>query len=75
MITNTRYMKISILSGLLLISISSMLFAQNNTFPVTGNVGIGTSAPQSKLHVFQTQQLGTEESRIREFQRLSNNWL
>ncbi|WP_407427521.1 hypothetical protein [Arcticibacter sp.] len=53
-------MKISILSGLLLTSISSILFAQNNTFPSTGSVGIGTLSPHAKLHVYQSQRLGTE---------------
>jgi len=35
--------------GLCLLSFGS--FAQNNTFPTTGNVGIGTTSPEKKLDV------------------------
>lgn len=35
-------------------------FAQN-TFPQSGNVGIGTTVPETKLHVFQSAKVGVNE--------------
>ncbi|HTG55270.1 MAG TPA: hypothetical protein VL943_03295 [Niabella sp.] len=43
-------MKIAILSSLLL-GILQISNGQNNSFPITGNVGIGTTSPATKLHV------------------------
>jgi hypothetical protein len=31
--------------------IAQISYAQNNTFPTSGNVGVGTTSPQTKLHV------------------------
>jgi hypothetical protein len=36
---------------LLALGISTAVFSQTNTFPSTGNVGIGTTSPLEKLHV------------------------
>jgi len=52
-------MKIRLLCALSFAAIS-IATAQNNTFPATGSVGIGTASPQAKLHVYQSQQLGIE---------------
>ncbi|HEU4555607.1 MAG TPA: hypothetical protein VFS25_22365 [Chitinophaga sp.] len=41
----------SILKALLTLGISTTVFSQTNTFPATGNVGIGTTSPLEKLHV------------------------
>ncbi len=41
----------TLLMPFFLISTASLLFSQTNTFPGTGNVGIGTTNPQSKLTV------------------------
>ena len=35
----------------LLLATLSFTYAQTNTFPTTGNVGIGTDNPQAKLEV------------------------
>jgi len=43
--------KKQILTAFLTVAISSVAMAQTNTFPATGNVGIGTTTPQSKLEI------------------------
>ncbi len=35
----------------IIVFISALIHAQTNTFPAEGNVGIGTTSPQAKLHV------------------------
>lgn len=45
--------KITHISFGLLISVFT--FAQTNTFPTTGNAGIGTTSPQSSLHILSTE--------------------
>ncbi|MBK1442595.1 hypothetical protein JHJ32_21525 [Parapedobacter sp. ISTM3] len=49
------------LTTLLFLSVAVMLgFAQNNTFPTAGNVGIGTSSPQALLHTQLPKSSGPE---------------
>lgn len=36
---------------LLILALPVSLIAQTNTFPTSGNVGIGTLSPNSKLHI------------------------
>jgi len=43
--------KKQILTAFLTVAVSSVAMAQTNTFPATGNVGIGTTTPQSKLEI------------------------
>ena len=52
-----RSEKILILSASILAS-AGLVSAQTNTFPTTGNVGIGTLAPASNLQVIGTTRLG-----------------
>ncbi|MFT3917827.1 hypothetical protein [Cloacibacterium sp.] len=40
-----------ILTTIILLTSMSLMYGQNNTFPTTGNVGIGTANPSSKLDV------------------------
>ncbi len=47
---------IFLFTSFILMSVMSM--AQNNTFPTTGNVGIGTTSPQQKLDVNGTAKVG-----------------
>lgn len=37
---------------LILVAASITAFTQNNTFPSSGNVGIGTSSPSANLHIY-----------------------
>lgn len=43
-----------IISVVSLLVLSIFSFAQDNTFPSTGNVGVGTNSPQRKLHVYES---------------------
>lgn len=47
------------LIGCVLILITNLLYAQTNTFPTTGNVGIGTTTPGAELS-FRSITAGTE---------------
>jgi hypothetical protein len=47
------------LIGCALILITNLLYAQTNTFPTTGNVGIGTTTPGAELS-FRSITVGTE---------------
>src|SRR6266481_6616166 len=56
--TNSRKLKIRIWLGitmglalLLLAASTQSVVAQSNTFPSTGNAGVGTTSPQAKLDV------------------------
>jgi hypothetical protein len=63
------YKIISILFWILFCEINRELFAQGNTFPSTGNVGIGTTIPSRPLHVN-----GNSTSWTARFQN-SNGWV
>ena len=38
---------------ILLLPFTVIINAQTNTFPSSGNVGIGTASPSSKIHIYQ----------------------
>ncbi len=48
--------KILCLAGLIVFGIPSLLVAQINMFPLEGNVGIGTTNPQTDLHYLMNKQ-------------------
>jgi len=50
-----RLFKVWLLIGLMVLSGGPIAFAQTNTFPSSGDVGIGTTSPGTKLEVYGTQ--------------------
>jgi hypothetical protein len=49
-------------------------FAQTNTFPSSGNVGIGTTSPQAKLHSLGRHLIETNEDNVVTFNNTDNSW-
>ena len=47
---------IRLLSVLAFILITAAAHAQSNTFPSSGDVGIGTTSPSANIHIYETSQ-------------------
>jgi hypothetical protein len=54
--------------------VSACAAAQNNTFPTTGNAGIGTETPQAKLHVMGKTLIETNDDDVLSFNNTDNSW-
>jgi hypothetical protein len=67
-----RILSSAVIGVTTLLSIPS--YAQTNTFPASGNVGIGTTSPQARLHTVGNHLIETNDDNVITFSNTDNSW-